>query len=513
MSDPVSLITAARRRIAMVAAARTVLRGAPPSVVTLALGLFLAAICRAILSGSGYALAPSLTREISAGLVAGGLAGLGLMAFRAWRKYRKSAGFMDAAERIDDLVGAKQQIVTLATLSDPAATPNYQPTALFPILLQRASGYLANFDPRSRFRLEPGAPLIRSSLASLAIVIALALAMLALVRPPSPYEVTAQQLRSAADQLTKSDSSEAAADLARRMRIAASALDNPAFTPAQKLEQLAAVERAIQQRESGDTNNQAGAAGSEKGTSTSSAGKGESGKGSGNGKGEGKGGSAEGTGEGSGEAKNGKDSGTSSGTGDKQKQDAEQMAELQKNLQNARNKLESSDNSNSARPEPKPGDNNPGKAPKPGENPNQPGGNKGDKGAGTQDLNGGNKPTKAAGNDLAKARDQGQAGKPDKDTGVDTGDTHLGQFPTPGKYERFYKPGEHGPALELRNAKYVLFRIPPAEPAGGAGKTVLDKDRPVASTPYTNAPLGAERIQATPDEQQLVPPRYRDLIQ
>ncbi len=511
MSDPVSLITAARRRIARVAAARTVLRGAPPSVVTLALGLFLAAIGRAILSGSGYALAPSLTRVISGGLVAGGLAGLGLMAFMAWRQYRKSAGFIDAAERIDDLVGAKQQIVTLATLSDPAATHNYQPTALFPILLQRASGYLANFDPRSRFQLEPGAPLIRSSLASLAIVVALALAMLALVRPPSPYEVTAQQLRSAADQLTQSDSSEAAADLARRMRAAASALDNPALAPAQKLEQLAAVEHAIQQREAGDKNNQAAAAGSEKGTSTSSAGKGQSGEGSG--KGEGKGGSAEGTGEGSGEAKNGKGSGTGSGTGDKQKQDAEQMAELQKNLQNAQNKLESSDNSNTANPEPKPGDNNPGKAPKPGENPNQPGGNKADKGAGMQDLNGGNKPTNAAGNDLAKARDQGQAGKPDKDTGVDIGDTRLGQFPTPGKYERFYKPGEHGPALELRNAKYVLFRIPPAEPAGGAGKTVLDKDRPVASTPYTNTPLGAERIQATPDEQQLVPPRYRDLIQ
>jgi hypothetical protein len=30
--------------------------------------------------------------------------------------------------------------------------------------------------------------------------------------------------------------------------------------------------------------------------------------------------------------------------------------------------------------------------------------------------------------------------------------------------------------------------------------------------PYTNAPLKAERLPASPDEQQLVPPRYRELI-
>ncbi len=92
------------------------------------------------------------------------------------------------------------------------------------------------------------------------------------------------------------------------------------------------------------------------------------------------------------------------------------------------------------------------------------------------------------------------------------GDTHLGQFPAPVRFERFYKAGEHGPPIEIKDARYVLFRIPPATTASGAGKTVLDKERPTASTPYSNLPLKEERITAAPDERQLVPPRYRDLL-
>ena len=48
--------------------------------------------------------------------------------------------------------------------------------------------------------------------------------------------------------------------------------------------------------------------------------------------------------------------------------------------------------------------------------------------------------------------------------------------------------------------------------SAGAGRTVADNDRPQATASYTNAPLKQQRLTDTPDERQLVPPRYRDLI-
>ncbi len=92
------------------------------------------------------------------------------------------------------------------------------------------------------------------------------------------------------------------------------------------------------------------------------------------------------------------------------------------------------------------------------------------------------------------------------------GDTHLGEMPKAGNYERFYKPGE-GPGLEIHDARYVTFRLPStAVGNAGAGRTVADAEHPVAAAGFTNAPLKQERLADTPDEQQLVPPRYRDLI-
>ncbi len=80
-------------------------------------------------------------------------------------------------------------------------------------------------------------------------------------------------------------------------------------------------------------------------------------------------------------------------------------------------------------------------------------------------------------------------------------------------YERFYKLGDKGPPLDLKNARYVTFRLPPAVVAGnGEGRTVHDAGAPAAITPYTNAPLKEEPLTASSDEEQLLPPRYRDLI-
>ena len=50
--------------------------------------------------------------------------------------------------------------------------------------------------------------------------------------------------------------------------------------------------------------------------------------------------------------------------------------------------------------------------------------------------------------------------------------------PSPGNFERFYKAGEHGAPLDIKNARYVLFRIPPAAQSGGSrGKSVVDNER------------------------------------
>jgi hypothetical protein len=58
----------------------------------------------------------------------------------------------------------------------------------------------------------------------------------------------------------------------------------------------------------------------------------------------------------------------------------------------------------------------------------------------------------------------------------------------------------------------VMFRLPGAPSSGDGGKTVLDTERPTASTAYVNAPLAPSSDNAPPDERQLVPPRYRDMI-
>ena len=67
-------------------------------------------------------------------------------------------------------------------------------------------------------------------------------------------------------------------------------------------------------------------------------------------------------------------------------------------------------------------------------------------------------------------------------------------------------------ALNLNDARYVVFKIPSGATSGDEGKTVIDTERPQATTAYTNAPLAPTSDTAPPDERQLVPPRYRELI-
>lgn len=491
MVNPVELIGRARRRLTLIAATDALLYALAPAVTAFALALAMAPLDEWTRARLGYGLTAPILANLRAGLIAAGLIDLGLCAALARRAWLRADDFATAAERVDALVGARQEVLTFATFTDPSrASAKSERTALFPILWRRAAAYLAQFDPERAFRFEIGAPLRRGSMLALATLVFFGLVMMALVRPPSPEAGQARRLREIAREIESSSAGGESQALAKALRETAAALENPKLPPEQKLKMLAEVTREVEQPpvkppESGKGNQSGKGNAAGKGDS----GNGGEGQGSGKGKGAGKGSNPEGT-----------------GSSEGKKNGPEQIAEIKKELSEAKAKIESaSAPKENSMPKPSAGEKN-GSALRQGENPNQ----------------SGPAPNAAAENKLPKQGESGpqtektgeggkQSAKNDK--GSTKGDTHLGQFPEPVRYERFFKPGEHGPPIELRDARYVLFRLPAAMPSGGGGKTVVDAEHPAASTPYSNVPLKAERLEAAPDERQPVPPRYRDLIQ
>ncbi len=510
MTDPVKVIGSSARRIAAIAAIRAALQGLLPTIIVLAAGLMLGEIGMLTWARLDRELAPHATGVMRAVLTACGVAGVTITAFAAWLAWRKAQDFIVVAERVDGLVGGKEEVLTLATLAHPSPkgrAPERSP--LFPILWRRASTLLERFDPSRAFKLDLGSALARPTLASLAIVAVIALAVLPMLRVPSPYAVEAHKLRVAADDIGGYGASPESKLLAERLRAAADALEDRQLAAGQKLERLAAVAHELEALKPPPEAQKGKSAGS----AASAAGKGNS---SGSGEGKGAGDSAKGQGTGKGEGKGaengrdagGKESGQGGANSERGKHDNDQLAELRKDLQNAQAKVET-EGAEPDKSRAKAGDNRgQGKAPAPGRDKSKRGS---DSSKDNQDLSGSKKLDSAGNQPKGSERANGEQPK-GKDTGSTSGDTHLGEFPAPARYERFYKPGENGPPLEIKDARYVVFRIPPAAPTGGGGKTVLDTERPVASTPYSNAPLNDERIKATPDERQLVPPRYRDLI-
>jgi hypothetical protein len=414
----------------------------------------------------------------------------------AWRAWREADNFIDTAERVDEAVGGHQEIVTLASLADPAAEPpteRARRTPLFPELWRRAAGYLERFDPNGAFAFEVGRPLVRSLPIAAAIVVMFAVAALALVRPPTPEQLEARKLRAAAKELAGSPSS-TDNDLASKLRAAADALENPDLPPREKLARLAEAMSELQKQQQGSAPQQ-----SASNSSGSSSGKGNSGKGSGQNNGQGQ------------DAGNGqgKSQGQSQGQGKNQGNNPngpkgkEQIVELQNDLSKAQAQIASAEESKNSAP--KSGQGDKGNALKPGSDLNK-------KGPSQQpDATAqGNVPLPKP---SASAMNQAPAGgtKSGKNERGGHGDTHLGEFPVPENFPRFYKPGE-GPAIEIRDARYVLFRLPTEVVSANGGKLTPDTNRPTASVPYANVPLKPARVDATPEERQLVPPRYRDLI-
>jgi len=504
--NPVEILGRARNRIAHVAAIRAGAYAIAPAIVAILLALGLGPIGRITWVRWGYVLAPehaAMLRDALYAIAAGAVAAGAIIAVRA---YRRALDFVAAAERVDNAVHARQEILTFATLADPdlGEAANASRTPLFPLLWRHAIGLLERFDSIKAFPLALGRPLARSSMIAAALAAVMILAAMGLVRPPTREQAIATRLREIAREIEATSTDPTDRAIAGEASAAADALENPKLPPEQKLKKLADVMRDLDQKKKG-------AGGDKKGAGTGGGTQAAKGKGNGQsqggkqGQGSGPGGSDKSNqpGTGSGKSQQGKNNG-SSGKGGKQDKTS---VELQNELAKAQAQVET-DAANSPKPDAnKPGDDNkPGNAPKSGGNPEQKG-----SAPNPDSTRPGNVP-KAGAAAQQNVPPTGGAQNSTKDMGSNLGDTHLGETPAAANYQRYLKPGEKGAALDIHDARYVMFRLPNSATVGAGGKTVIDTNRPTATTAYVNAPLKETRDQTTPDERQLVPPRYRDLI-
>lgn len=485
MLNPVEQISLALSRLKRVAALRGSLSLALPAFTAVALGAALEPIGGATWRRMGYVMATRTFDDVRMTLFAIGVAAIAGCVWMGWAAYRKADDFVEAAARVDDVVSARQEIVTLASLAGPREDQGgrAQRSALFPLLWRRAAGYLERFDPDRAFAMEIRRPLLRSSPIAAIIVALFAVASFALVRQPSPAELEAHKLRALANQIARSPSPADQA-LAAKIRSAAAALENPKLPPEEKLarldELMRQLEKPPEQKSSASRNPQHG-----NGKASSNGNGSGQGKGQANGKGQGRG-QGQGQGSGAGENRNGPKS-------------KRQIAELKNDISKAQEQIETSSESQSKKP--KPSQASTGSALKPGRNPDKNGSS--------------NKPGKLAKAEIPKpgtsANQMPSSGKNGKGHKGGHGDTHLGEIPAPEKFTRF-KLGK-GPPIEIRDARYVLFRLPTDVIASGSGgKLVRDNSRQAVTAPYVNVPLKPERLDLAPQERQFVPPRYRDLI-
>jgi hypothetical protein len=483
---PVEIIDHARRRIARLAAARAMLYGLVPALATIVLAVFLEPIGRGLWDALGYVMAPDRATAIRLALTGAAGAELAAGALLAWRAWRRAWSFVAAAQRVDEIVGGHEEILTFAALSDPdlGGAVRATRTPLFPLLFRRARALLEKFDVERACPLGLGRPLGRSSMIAAVLAAIFLLSTLGLVRAPSPAMEQAARLRQIAREIEKSAATPGDRALARAVGDVADALENPNLPPEEKLKQLEKLKQEIDKQQK---KGQQAVAGTGKGKAEGQS-KGKTGNGKGNGNGSG------------GTGARGKGAGAESG-GNGKKKGEPQSIELQNEIAKAEAQIETEGAKNN---QPRPGGGE-GKAPRPGTSPEK-------KGAGPvpNPNQPGNIPRQgASGRENLPAKGGTQQRS---DMGSSQGDTHLGEFPAPVKYQRYLKPGEKGAGLEIKDARYVTFRIPGAVPVGAGGAMVTDKNAPKASTPYVNAPLAPSRENAPPDERQLVPPRYRDLI-
>jgi len=511
MPGPIDIIVNSRRRLQRIAAIRGFVLALIPAIVAFALALLIDPIGRLVYTRFGYALGGSRATMLRDFLAFIGLAFMTVGAIRALLARRRADDFVAAAEQVDSRIAGHEEIVTLATFSNPvsASVPgSAPPSPLFPILLKRASALLAGFDPNREFPLEVGGPLKRSSIFGGIFAAVMILATLGLVRPPSPLQAEAARLNKIADEIARTATTPDDSALAEHVRDAASALENPSLPPEQKMAKLEVVKQELAVRsESAGKQRSASGFGSGKGNSKSGKGssagtaEAQASASSGSGKGEGHGSGGNQTGKNAGGAENSASNAQGAQSNDRTgKAKDKQNIELQNELARAEAKVEA------------PNAQLPGSSNSPGSDKTLPGpiggANPQQKGPGANPNLPGNIPEQGAKGDTNMPSNANTAAQ---DRGTGLGDTHLGEFPTAQKTQRYLKPGERG-GVTIKDARYVTFRIPGAPVPGVSGRAVLDASRPTASTPYVNAPLAPTKESAAPDERQLIPPRYRDLI-
>ncbi len=472
--------------------------GILPILLVLAAGFGIERISSTFQAHWGHVIEPASVMIARAVFLAAAGVGMTVMTALSWRAWRKASDFEGAAEQIDTRLGARQEILTLATLADPRREKSKERRSpLFAMLWRRTITYLEKFNPEREFRFDPASALKDASIWFGALVLVVAVVIFSLVRAQTPVEAAASAIRQLANTEQKGSSPENN-ERAAAARAVANDLENPRLPPEQKLAELQSLKQQLIK------------SAQKTGTRSGSASGNSSGNGNASGKGTGAGSGGENAaGSGVGGAGSGKN-GQGNGTGQSQPGENrdKQSVELQNKLAKAEAKLEeeskTTDKSQLAQ---KPGPDNKETAPQAGNNPNQTGPGAKPNGMGDQQVP---EPGK-----LAQNQSQGptNGASTHKNDNGSQGDTHLGDFPKAANYDRYYKLGEKGPALDIRDARYVTFRIPPVTVVkGGAGNLTPDSSAPSATTPYTNAPLKQQRLAAAPDEEQLIPPRYRDLI-
>jgi len=120
LNNPVEIILRGRERLARLAAIRALLQVVFPLTVTLAIALGLNKINVLAFVHFGYLLDAAAARLFQMSLLGLAFVQLVAVAIFAWRAWLHASDFMWASEQIDRLVHGRQEIVTLATLSDPA---------------------------------------------------------------------------------------------------------------------------------------------------------------------------------------------------------------------------------------------------------------------------------------------------------------------------------------------------------------------------------------------------------
>jgi uncharacterized membrane protein YgcG len=480
------MIIRSQNRLARLAVIRAVLHAALPLAATLAIALDLNVLNALAFDHFGYLMEAASARVFQQSLFGLTLIQFVAIALIAWRARGRSRDLVWTAEQIDRCVDGRQEVVTLAILSDPTnpKAANLR-SSLFPMLRERVFTYLGAFDPRAAFRLEFREPLWRSFVLAALAVILVSSAAFALMTRATPMQSVVHRLQLLSDTIGTSATGLAQQPLVDAARDVAQDLINPKLPPQVKRAELQALERELEKFQ--------------KQHSSASTGKGNSsGGGNGNGRGDGQGvGSGSGSGNGSGLSQNGSGA-ANHGKG------SQQLVELHNDIAKAQIKLEQeADSANQRTAARNDSSNGRRTAPRPGTNPNQPGGQNSSKGSGPVPQPSGLASSKMP-SGYSPSAPRGDRGS--------MGDTHLGEFPKAGNYQRFYKLGERGPAINVRDARYVSFQLPTEIEAAARGAMVADNTRPQARTPYTNSPLKQERLPVLPDEQQLVPPRYRELI-